>query len=112
MNPSTESAGEVYRAIADPTRRRILDLLAAEPRSVQALCERFETSQPAISQHVRVLREARLVEARVEWRHRIYYVRKGALRDAHEWVSQFERFWDDALGRLAQVVEDAEDDGV
>ena len=103
--PATESV-DVYRAIADPTRRRILEILIEEPRSVGALCEPFEMSQPAISQHMRILREAQLVEVNAEWRHRIYRVTPQGLKGVHEWVRHFERFWDDALERLAQVVDD------
>lgn len=107
MTPTqAPSQTAVFRAIADPTRRRILELLMEEPRSVQALCEPFDVSQPAISQHMRVLREAQLVEASIEWRHRIYQVTPEPLQEVLGWVRHFEQLWDGALERLAQRVEE------
>ena len=105
MPKPSKSADAVFRAIADPTRRRILQLLALQALSVNALCEHFEISQPAISQHMRVLRESGLVEARTQWRQRIYHITPGQLQEVLEWVRYFESFWDDALDRLGQAVE-------
>lgn len=113
MTPTPlKSADAVFRAIADPTRRRILQLLALQALSVGALCEHFAISQPAISQHMRVLRESGLVEARTQWRKRIYHITPGQLQQVLEWVKYFEHFWDDALDKLAKVVQDPENDDV
>jgi DNA-binding transcriptional ArsR family regulator len=88
-----ERAEEVFRAIADPTRRRILDLLADRERPVKDLADRFPVSQPALSQHLRVLREAGLVRIRREGRMRVYSVHAPLLRVVHDWVGRFERLW-------------------
>lgn len=107
MTHEEATADSVFRAIADPTRRQILTRLIEEPCSVEALCEPFDVSQPAISQHLKVLREADLVSARTEWRNRIYHVTPHRLREVADWLRPFERFWDRALDRLATAVEDS-----
>lgn len=97
-----------YRAVADGTRRRILDLLADEERSVNELLERFEDeglSQPALSQHLKVLREAGLVSVRRDGRRRIYSLDPRPLRAIYDWVAFYERFWDDKLAALGQFLD-------
>ncbi|HEY3610937.1 MAG TPA: metalloregulator ArsR/SmtB family transcription factor, partial [Pseudonocardiaceae bacterium] len=73
-------ATDVYAAIADPTRRRILDLLATEERSVTDLAAPFRMRRPAVSQHLRVLREAGLVSEHRSGRQRIYQLEPAGLR--------------------------------
>jgi DNA-binding transcriptional ArsR family regulator len=91
---------EVFRAVADPTRRALLDLLADRERSVADLAEPFDMSLPAISQHLKVLREAGLVARRREGRRRLYRLEPRPLRAVSEWVEHYERFW---RGRLASL---------
>jgi DNA-binding transcriptional ArsR family regulator len=86
-------ADRVYRAISEPIRRRILDLLADRERPVKDLVDRFPVSQPALSQHLRALREAGLVRIRREGRMRVYSVHAPLLREVHDWVGRFERLW-------------------
>lgn len=113
MTPEqTKAADAVFRAIADPTRRKILQLLAVQALAVGAICEYFDISQPAISQHMRVLRESGLVEAHTEWRLRIYHITPERLKEVLEWVRHFEHFWDEALDRLTQIVKDSEPNDV
>jgi DNA-binding transcriptional ArsR family regulator len=95
-------AADVFRAIADPTRRALLDLLAGEEQPVSALVERFAMTQPAISQHLRVLREAGLVRERKSGRQRLYRLQAEALRDAYDWLGHYERFWQEKLAALAE----------
>jgi DNA-binding transcriptional ArsR family regulator len=78
----------VYRAISEPTRRRILDILAEQERSVKELVRRFRMSQPALSQHLRVLRDAGLVRVRRQGRMRFYSVDAGPLATVYDWVGQ------------------------
>ena len=99
------AADSVFRAVADPTRREIMQLLAAEPMTVGDICEHFTISQPAISQHMRVLRESGLVDSRAEWRHRTYHLRPKHLKTVMDWVRHFERFWDESLDRLDDVID-------
>ena len=93
---------DVFRAIADPTRRALLDLLAGQEHSVSALVDRFEMTQPAISQHLRVLRDAGLVRERKLGRQRFYRLDPEPLRDAYDWLGHYERFWREKLLALGE----------
>lgn len=79
-------------AIGDPTRRGILEMLGAGPRGAGEISAAFEISAPAISQHLNVLRAARLIEVRVEAQRRIYSIDPTGLRVLDEWVAQYRRF--------------------
>jgi DNA-binding transcriptional ArsR family regulator len=92
---------DAFRAIADPTRRAILDLLRHGQRSVSELAEPFRMTQPAVSQHLRVLRDAGLVSQQRLGRRQIYRIVPEPLRHVYGWLAQYERFWHrklDALG--------------
>lgn len=91
------AAADVFHAISDPTRRALLDLLAGKEQPVSALVERFEVSQPAISQHLRVLRGAGLVSERRQGRQRLYRLEPVPLRQAYDWLAHYERFWREKL---------------
>ena len=90
------------QAAADPTRRRILRMLAASPRPAGDMVEAFSISQPAVSRHLRVLREAGLVSHEKRGRQRIYRLHPEPLREVFEWVSFYQDFWDDRLESLEQ----------
>jgi DNA-binding transcriptional ArsR family regulator len=98
----------VYDAIADPTRRRILDLLRDRELPVNALADSFRVSRPAISQHLSVLRRAELVRERRVGRERRYRLHPLALRDVATWLRRYERFWTTRLGRLGQFLDTEE----
>jgi DNA-binding transcriptional ArsR family regulator len=104
---SPPDAGDVFQAIADPTRRAILQLVAAEERPANALAERFasQMSRPAVSQHLRILRAAGLVTERRVGRERRYRLRAAPLREVRDWVRQYEWFWRDHFDRLADYLE-------
>src|SRR5438132_12814351 len=90
----------VFRAIADPTRRAILDRLRAGPANAGALAADFRQSRPAISKHIRVLREARLLlETRVG-RERVYAVDAVPLQSVAGWVEGYRAFWQSSLAQL------------
>lgn len=94
-------ADTVFRAVADPTRRAVLELLRERDRSVSELAEPFRMTQPAVSQHLRVLRNAGLVRARKDGRRRVYRLEAARLREVYDWAEHFARFWPrklDALG--------------
>jgi DNA-binding transcriptional ArsR family regulator len=78
--------GDVYRAIADPTRRAMLDLLAERERPVEELVARFGVTYSAVSQHLSVLHEAGLVSRRADGRHRIYRTLPRPLQEIHAWT--------------------------
>lgn len=100
----------VFRAVADPTRRAILDLLAAGERAVNDLLKPFKMTQPAISQHLRVLREAGLVTERRDGRRRIYKLEAAPLRAVYDWAAHYERFWTDKLTALGDYLDTMPDE--
>jgi DNA-binding transcriptional ArsR family regulator len=102
------ATGDVFQAIADPTRRRILELLAESERPVKELSAPFQMSTPAISQHLRVLREAGLVHERREGRHRRYRLDPEPLRDVADWVGRYQRFWQHRLRALERYLDEEE----
>ena len=97
----TEGADpRVFRALADPTRRRILHVLGGEERAVRDIAAAFDISRPAISKHLRVLLDAGLVRARASGRERLYAIVPGPLRDAAAQVRALDAFWREAHARL------------
>jgi DNA-binding transcriptional ArsR family regulator len=107
MNAAAAATVDAFRAIADPTRREILDLLAARDRGVTEIGARFAVSQPAISQHLKVLREAGLVEATRDGKRQIYRVRPEGFAPVRAWMAQYERFWTEKLDRLGALLDGA-----
>jgi DNA-binding transcriptional ArsR family regulator len=83
----------VFTVLAEPNRRRILDLLRAAERPVGELAEGLDLSQPAVSKHLRVLREAGLVDVRVDAQRRLYRVQPESLRAVEEWLAPYRRMW-------------------
>ena len=99
-------AADVHGAIADPTRRALLLRLADEgERNVTELLKPFSISQPAVSKHLRILREAGLVRSRKEGRLRLYEVEANRLRQVFDWVSHFEQYWDEQLDALGDYLD-------
>jgi DNA-binding transcriptional ArsR family regulator len=96
---------DAFRAVSDPTRRAIIDELAGGERTVNDLCALFAVTQSAVSQHLRVLREAGLVVVRAEGRHRHYRLQAGPLRAVHDWTASYRRFWSDRLEAIGGVLE-------
>ena len=91
-------------ALADPTRRRVFERLAAGPRSVGQIAEGLPVSRPAVSQHLRVLKEAGLVSDEADGTRRIYRIDPKGLGPLRAWL---DRFWDAALAAFASEVEAA-----
>lgn len=92
-------------ALADPTRRRLLRLVGERPRKAGELAEAFPVSRPAVSKHLRVLREAGLVEAESRGRARIYRLAPGGISEVRRWVEETGRLWDSALEAFRAHVE-------
>ena len=90
----------VFEALADPTRRRLLELLAAGERSAGELAAEFDVSRPAVSRHLRVLREAGLVRARGEGQRRLYSVDPAPLDEVDVWLARWRGFWAQRLDAL------------
>ena len=96
---------DVFRAIADPTRRELLDRLRAGESSVMTLAESFRMSLPAISQHLKVLREAGLVKEERQGRYHVYRLIPGPLKEVADWMDHYERFWKTRLKKLGDYME-------
>jgi len=105
---STRSASDVFHAIADGNRRKILDLLREGERPVQDLLPHFDISFAAISQHLRILRDTGLVAVRPEGRQRFYRAQPETLREVHEWTGRAIAFWEDHLDQLGDYLDDTE----
>jgi len=94
-----------FEVLAEPNRRRILDLLRVAERPVGDLVEQLAVSQPAVSKHLRVLREAGLVEVRSDAQRRIYRVRTEPLRAIDEWLEPYRELWGSRLDQLERHLE-------
>lgn len=94
-----------WTAVADGTRRAILDRLTSGPHSVTDLAEPFSISRPAVSKHLRILLEADLVAERRQGRNRIYALNPGPLREVDHWLERYRRFWTVNLLNLKHHVE-------
>lgn len=95
-----------FAVIAEPTRRDILDLLRDGERPVGELVDALHLSQPLVSKHLRVLRDARLVEVRAEAQRRLYRIRPEPLAEIDEWLEPYRQLWNRSLDRLEQHLED------
>jgi DNA-binding transcriptional ArsR family regulator len=100
-----EAKTDAFRAIADPTRRAILDRLRAGPANAGTLAADFRTSRPAVSRHLRVLREARLVVDTRVGRERVYVVNPIPLQSVAGWLEGYRAFWQASLTRLKRNLE-------
>ena len=98
----------VFEIIAEPNRRAILSLLASSEQSVGEIERQLRMSQPTVSKHLRVLREAGFVESTVDAQRRLYHLKPGPLQEIDAWLAQFRRFWSvhiDALERHLDRIE-------
>ena len=96
----SSDATATIEALAEPNRRAILDLLRGGERPVGDLVDRLQLSQPAVSKHLRVLRQAGLVEVRVEAQRRFYRIRAEPLAELDQWLSAYRDLWSGHLDRL------------
>ena len=95
-----------FAALAEPTRRTILDLLRDGERPVGELVERLSLSQPLVSKHLRVLRDAGLVEVRPDAQRRLYRLRPEPLEALDEWLAPYRRLWNRSLDKLERHLEE------
>lgn len=97
---------DVFSAIANPVRRDILVLLKKGPRAVNDLAQGFELSRPAISEHLQVLRKARLVKEEPRGRERYYHLDPRPLAEVEAWIESFGRYWKQRLQDLEVLLEE------
>jgi DNA-binding transcriptional ArsR family regulator len=96
---------DVFQAIADPTRRAILGLLAMQALTLNAVAENFDISRPAISKHVKVLEECGLIEIKQQGRERYCEAKLDRLNEVSQWVEQYRQFWENKLDALEQYLD-------
>lgn len=95
----------VFRALADPTRRAILSMLADGERPIADIAAEFDMTRPAIAKHLAILKEGDLISVEAQGRERINRLNPVALKTAADWLSYFDQFWDVRLGKLKEMVE-------
>lgn len=103
------SLDAIFAALADPTRREVVELLGAAPQRASSLAEATGASRPGMSRHLRVLRQAGLVRdeaAPGDGRGRVYHLERGPLRDVETWASEVRAFWDDQLDAFVEAADD------
>jgi DNA-binding transcriptional ArsR family regulator len=106
MSTVSATAAAPFNALADPARRRILELLRQRERSVNELVERLRLSQPGVSKHLRVLREAGLVRVRPDGQRRWYGLRAEPLAELDEWLAPYREFWGGRLDALERHLDE------
>lgn len=100
-----------FRALADPTRRGIIDLLMREEMSVAEVAAHFDMTRAAVKKHLVVLEEGRIVTSKPRGRETINRLSPTALKDASDWLQRFDHFWDDRLAALRAAVDTNDKDG-
>jgi DNA-binding transcriptional ArsR family regulator len=103
--PRKAAASDVFHAVADPTRRSILDRLRRGDAHVTELAAGFRVSRPAISRHLRVLRQARLVRERRQGRQRIYQLEPDRIEQVARWAEEYRQLWQESLTNLKRRLE-------
>jgi len=101
----TYSSEATFNALADPTRRAVLDMLRQGGQPAGQIARAFPISRPAISKHLSLLRRAHLVEERREGRHRVYQLNPAPLQAVDSWIEQYRAFWQTSLTSLKAFVE-------
>ncbi len=103
-----ETRRDVYQAIADPTRREIINLIARRSLNLNAIAENFKVSRPAISQHIKILSECGLVVVEKRGRERFCEANLAPLNEVAEWVERHRKFWTIKLEALEQFLDDSD----
>lgn len=100
---------DAFNVLADPTRRQIIEGLCQGERAFGEIAEQFDISNPAVSQHLKVLRNAGIVSSRAEAQRRIYRLTEQGLIEVDEWLNHVRRFWNRRLDNLEQVLREEEE---
>lgn len=101
---------DIFQAIADPTRREIIDLLAGQSLPVNKIADQFDISRPAISKHIKILNECGVVIIRKEGRKRYCRTDPGKIKEVVEWAARYREFWNERLDVLEELLE--KEDGI
>jgi len=103
---------DVFQAIADPTRRQVLRLLAEKELAISEITSHFPISRTAIAKHLQILSEAELVSGRKVGREKLYRLQPEPLTELKQWLAYYEQFWSNKLAILKHVVENQAEDGL
>jgi DNA-binding transcriptional ArsR family regulator len=104
--PRAATTSDPFNAVAEPRRRHILELIAAEERSVSEIAEALELEQPSVSKHLQVLRDVDLVTVRRDGRRTLYRTNAETLRTIHDWCGMFAQHWRGQLRRIKAHAEE------
>jgi DNA-binding transcriptional ArsR family regulator len=102
---------ETFAALAEPNRLRMVELLRSRPRTVNQICDRLRLNQPHVSKHLRVLKEAGLVDVQPRGQQRIYQLRGRSLLRLHNWLERYRQLWEvrfEGLDALVQELKESE----
>src|SRR5471030_2237884 len=97
---------DVFQAIADPTRRDIINLIAYKPLNLNAIADNFEVSRPAISQHIKILIECGLISIKKQGRERYCEAQPQKLKEVADWVEQYRRLWEAKFSSLDDLLDE------
>ncbi len=100
-----EPRRDVFQAIADPTRRQIIGIIAAEPQNLNTIANQFDMSRQAISLHIKILTECGLISIRQQGRERFCEAKLQKLREVSDWTEQYRNFWSARLDALGSFLE-------
>ena len=97
---------DIFHAIADPTRRNILSLLATKAMTPNSLAEHFDTTRQAVSRHIRVLTECQAIDQQRTGREIYYYFNPGKMKEIDQWIEPFRQHWEDRFDQLDKILKD------
>jgi len=109
VQPASVAENRIFQALADPSRRAVLEALTRGEAAVKDLTARFDISQPAISQHLTILRDAGLVASRRDGRCVYYRVDARGMKPLINWMAHYRAFWTEHVDRLEQLLEDMDE---
>jgi DNA-binding transcriptional ArsR family regulator len=95
---------DIFQAIADPTRRAILSLIAIQAMTPNAIAEHFDSTRQAVSKHIKILSECELLEEKKQGREIYYHFNSNKMRAVDDWLEQFRNMWEDRFGKLDDVL--------
>lgn len=105
-----EKRRDVFQAIADPTRREILLLIAGEPLNLNSIADEFEISRPAVSQHIKILDESGLVVIQKKGRQRVCHINPDKIKEIDDWLNPFKELWENRFNSLDSLLEELKDE--
>ena len=97
---------DVFHAIADPTRRKIIGMLSFQSLNVNDLSKRFEITRPGVAKHIKVLKECGVIEVEKRGRERFCHAKLEALAEAATWINQYRMFWNDRINHLERLLQE------